>query len=184
VDLVEIYNFSLELVHSFEVDEYYNEGVFAVHGYDMLFHSPKSGLATIINYKNKSLSEKKACLYNEKKKINHADLFNFNERFIILTDKHRKTKTLYFYDRADFKLLYKAKTNSNSIMMMFDFEFYLFHENQDGEIKIYTAANSDNLKEVGVFEDKKKLKETLDEFMHARRVDISDDLIYIKNTFI
>ena len=176
--LVEIYNFKLEIVHSFKLEQNFEN--IAVHNYDIVFYDPPFGTLSVFDYKTNKMSRSDFCLYGIKRKAKKVvQFYDLNAEFLFFFNRIYKTKTVFVYDRAEFSLLYKAQTNMDSKMIMCDSEFYLFHETMNKQMKIYTAGR-DNLKEEGILENGKKFNLIFSSF-HGKDVEIMNGTIQIED---
>ena len=70
------------------------------------------------------------------------DLFDLNDKFIILTNKNNYYQTVYVFNRADFGYLYKYCVNFGSFFSFNEQLGFYFYKIIGKEIEIYTAVET------------------------------------------
>lgn len=106
---VEIYDFELEVVHTFAVDQPYTD--FKLYGYDIVLFNSKDVVLTYYNYKTKCL--RRSDVYLSKiKGIFFPKLFGINDQFIVFTTETGFVKKFSVLDRSTLTSLYTYSANS------------------------------------------------------------------------
>ena len=117
IELVDIYNFKLELLHSIKMSAPFKCSTFHVFEYDVAFFDSKASRIAVYNHANKRLRKKEAHLDTSVVfGSDHDDFFllmvNLNERFVhFVLFYDDEARSLYALDRESLSFAYNIAFN-------------------------------------------------------------------------
>jgi hypothetical protein len=133
---IEIYNFKLELLHSFMVNDSYLLSDFHLKEHEIVFFYKYKCLLEFYNYKTKFIKKTQVQLNNIISTIGRfgkMEFFDLNDKFLLFSFDTCDGNTLYVFNRADFRFLYEYNANKRTFWHMNDalglylLEFILFY---------------------------------------------------------
>ena len=137
IELVDIYNFKLELLHSIKMSAPFECSTFHVHGYDVAFFDSKASQIAVYNHANKRLRKKEA--YLDTSVIfgsDHDDFFllmvNLNEKFVhFVLFYDDEARSLYALDRESLSFAYNIAFDVSRPNFRYIHEAQVFNFNEE-----------------------------------------------------
>ena len=175
---VEIYDFELEVVHAFVVDQLYTD--FKLSGYDIALFNSKDLALTFYNYKTKCLRRSDVNL-SKIKGISFSRLFGINDQFIVFATDSARGKIYSVLDRSSLSSLYTYSANSRVFCHMNAGSLY-FVEFLGDRVRFFKEMENGfpvNRKEIRV----KNVKDFIRFFINNSNVVYAIGNIYLRDIF-